>query len=56
MAEHEESVSTLSVMLVEITNLFLHGGGSYACSVMGLKIEGEKAKAVTQFTSIMDYF
>lgn len=59
MAEHEESVSALSFLfflLVEITNLYLHGRGSYACSVMAMKIEGGKTEALTQFTSIMDYF
>lgn len=56
MAEKEEAVATLSKLLVEITNLFLCGGGSYACSVMGMKLEGEEAEAVIQFTSVMDYF
>lgn len=56
MAEKEEAVATLSELLVEITSLFLHEGGSYACSVMGMKLEGEEAEAVAQFTSIMDYF
>lgn len=53
MAEREGEVANLSELLVEITN---HGGGSYACSVIGMKLEGEKAEAVTQFTSITDYF
>jgi len=56
MAEKEEAVATLSELLAEITNLFLYGGGSYACSVMWTKLEGEGSEAVTKFTGITDYF
>lgn len=53
MAEQKESASTLSALLVEITNLFIHG--RFTCMLCNGE-EGGKAEAVTQFTSIMDYF
>lgn len=53
MAEQKESASTLSALLVEITNLFIHG--RFTCMFCNGE-EGGKAEAVTQFTSIMDYF
>lgn len=56
MAEKKEAVATLFELLVEITNLFLCGRGSYACFVVGMRLEGEEAEAVTQFTGTMDYF
>lgn len=56
MAEKEEAVAILSEILVELTNLFLHEGGLYACSVIELKLEGEEAEVVTRFTHILDYY
>lgn len=58
MVEQEESVSALSFLFFSASrnNKSIHGRGSYACSVMAMNIEGGKAEALTQFTSIMDYF